>query len=278
MSDFRFKSSPENLTGSEVRIIEYFYKNIEQIPFMPIRELAEELQISTATLSRFATHMGYRNLRQLKMEILKAERISPSKKISNMIVGEESFSVSRLMEREIENLKITLQQVSTEEMEKAIKALTQARRVYVHGKGASRGVAYLVEFRLKRYGMDCHHIEASGSEIFEDMAGIQKEDVLILYGFGKVPLETRILLDHAKKIECQVILFTDYPPMIASSGELIVMSCYRGEAQEYHSLTSPSALTDVLLLLLGKSKEVSQLGDLNRLFELKEAYKHQMPR
>jgi len=278
MSDFRFQHLPEVLTGSEVRIIEYMYKNSEQVPFMPIREIAETLKMSTATLSRFAQRMGYKNLRQLKLSILKTERISPEKKLKNVVSRDGQISVTSLLEREIEYLQATLSLVAHLDIERAVHMTKEAKKIYIYGKGAARGLAYLMEFRLKRYGLNTHLIQASGSEIFEDMIGLSKGDLLIVYGFGKMPIETKILLDYVKQQECNTILFSERSYIETAFQELILIPCYRGEAQEYHSMTSPSALTDIFLLMVGKSMGENSLDRMNRLFDLKEAYRHEMPR
>jgi DNA-binding MurR/RpiR family transcriptional regulator len=57
---------------TEVMIYKYVISNIEKIPYMTIRELANEMHISTSTLLRFCSKNGYDGYSEFKKAV-KAE-------------------------------------------------------------------------------------------------------------------------------------------------------------------------------------------------------------
>ena len=75
--------------------------------------------------------------------------------------------------------------------------------------------------------------------------------------FSRLLGETRILLDHCNKINCPVILFTD---LFATQEEMpsrLTFYCYRGEPNEYHSMTVPLLVLDLIILNLMQASKNS---------------------
>ena len=70
----QFPKTPERLTPAEQRILEFIEGNREEFLFMSIGQAADRLEISEATISRFARHMGCQDFKELKM--LLSDRIT----------------------------------------------------------------------------------------------------------------------------------------------------------------------------------------------------------
>ena len=69
--------------------------------------------------------------------------------------------------------------------------------------------------------------------------------------------KVHILLDHCNKINCPVILFTD---LFATQEEMpsrLTFYCYRGEPNEYHSMTVPLLVLDLIILNLMQASKNS---------------------
>lgn len=88
MSDFRFQLDGVTLTQSDEKIIDYIYQHISTIPYLTIDQLAKELEVSIATLSRFVRHVGYPNFNELKNAIIAHESIlTPAAKVPRCIIA-----------------------------------------------------------------------------------------------------------------------------------------------------------------------------------------------
>ena len=62
----KFPVTPEKLTPAEQKLLEYIEGNREEFLFMTIGQLAAKLEVSEATISRFARHLGCQDFKQLK--------------------------------------------------------------------------------------------------------------------------------------------------------------------------------------------------------------------
>ena len=56
-------------TKSDLRIMEYIEKHTDEFLLMSIGQLAAELQMSEATVSRVVRHIGYVDFKELKAKV-----------------------------------------------------------------------------------------------------------------------------------------------------------------------------------------------------------------
>src|SRR5699024_11204264 len=61
-----FPQMPDKLTANEAAVLEYITRNSDSFLFMSIAQLAAALDVSEATISRFARHVGCRDFKHLK--------------------------------------------------------------------------------------------------------------------------------------------------------------------------------------------------------------------
>ena len=139
---------------------------------------------------------------------------------------------------------------------RAADLLLQAQHVYIYAPDASCGLASIFCYRARRLGIQPVLLEG-GSAIYEYMVNITGNDLVLLFSFSRLLGETRILLDHCNKINCPVILFTD---LFATQEEMpsrLTFYCYRSEPNEYHSMTVPLLVLDLIILNLMQASKNS---------------------
>jgi DNA-binding MurR/RpiR family transcriptional regulator len=266
------------LTNKEQKIMEYIYQNAHTVAALPIGELAKELKMSVATLSRFVRHIGYKSYKEMRLAIAAYhQETTPAGKLQTALNGEERLSISQLLLQQEMYLAKTRENLNEEDMQKVVEAILKAPTIYLFGKGAARGLSELLAFRLKRFDKRVVILEPSGSSIFEELVHVKKEDVVLIFGFSKLPIEAKVILDYKKEVGYQTILILDGFYRQAEKADL---SLYvdRGEENAFHSMTAPTALVDAIVLLVGKALEQESLQSLLRLYTLKQKYKKQIPR
>ncbi|MDF2594768.1 MAG: hypothetical protein K0R69_1109 [Clostridia bacterium] len=278
MSLFYFDTENKSITTSQKKIIDYIYKNRETIPYLSIEQLSNVLGVSNATLSRFCKQMGYSSFKDLKFKILESLAVSPDKKLLLSLSQNTAGSVSHSLDCQIQNLLKTKEHLSEKIINQAIAALLNANTIYLFGKGASSCLVSLLGFRLTRFGKNIITIPTGGSEIFESLANLSTKDLVIVFGFQKMPMEARVILDYCKKSNYPLMLFTDM--LYNEPGQLGDITLYvdRGSANEYHSMSSPIALIDALIVQFAQRSEETSLDKLSKLYQLKQDYANQIPR
>jgi DNA-binding MurR/RpiR family transcriptional regulator len=279
MYSFKFDIKDLSFTNSEQNIIDYIYKNIIYIPSMSIGKIAQDTNISVATISRFVKHVGYKNFKDLKNAILETEKkATPANKISTSLSANNGGNIYNLLVKQEGFLIKTRDYINEKEIEKATDIIINTENIYFFGKGSSKCLVDLFSFRLKRFGKKIFIINSSGSEIFEDLTNIKKTDLVILFGFHKVPIELKVLLNYKNQVKFKTILFTDKLYSKEKKESDINICLYRGEENEYHSMTAPIAIIDSLIVLIAKEIKNNSVNKLDKLNELKENYINKIPR
>lgn len=268
-----FPTTPDKLTGHEQAIVDYISKHRERFLCMSIGELSQQLHISDATVSRFARHVGCTDFKHLKRVVMaQGGQTGPARKLANTLETGSENLLQYWMEQQHYHLQKTLDVLDREEFDRGVELLQGAKRVFLFAKNASRSPAQLLEFRLRRLGLDVHRIAHGGSELLEDVAGLGHRDVVVLFHFSKISPEGQILLAQQKSAGYTTLLFTGktyyhlpHPP----TAQLLV---YRGEDHEYHAMSAPVAVVDALVLAVSRRMGAAAVAHLERIRELKDQY------
>ena len=270
---FSFPKMPDKLTSTEQTILDYIAKHRDGFLCMSIGQLSSELDISEATVSRFARHVGCSDFKQLK-RIVAEQTVEkgPAQKISNTLRTGNGNILQYWEEQQHYNLNKTFELLDKDEFDKAVQALKKANRVFIFAKNASRSPAQLLEFRLRRIGVDVRRISGSGTELLEELPSVNADDVVVIFGFSKISFEANVIFDCQKRIGYTTVLFTGklYQPDEQKAD--INLFVYRGEENEYHSMSAPVAIVDLLVLALSAQLGSGAVENLEKDRKLKSKY------
>ena len=258
------------LTRAERRILEYINTNTDSFLFLSIGQLAEKLEVSDATVSRFARHAGCRDFKALKSLVLEQSGGPAAKVAATLTQSDGEFSPARWLERQKLCLEKTAELLSAEEFERAAAAVAHARRVFVHGKNASASLAKLLHFRLRRLGLDVHLLPGGGSELLEGLASAGEGDLVILFSFSKLSGEGRVILELERESGYSTLAFVSRTCMPIDQRADISLYVYRGEEREYHSMAAPAAVLDALVVAVTGELGQRAVDSLENLHKLKK--------
>ena len=134
-------------------------------------------------------------------------------------------------------------------------------------------MAQLLFFRLRRIGIDVVLLSSGGSEIVEGLSHVNRDDLVILFGFSKMSKEGKLILDDRKDVGYKIITFTSRNHIPAEEQGDIDLYVYRGEADEYHSMVAVVAVVDILVLTLAEKIKTDATKQLKRVETLKQKYR-----
>ena len=263
--------SASELTRAEQKILDFINTNTDTFLFLSIGQLAKRLEISDATLSRFARHAGCRDFKALKTLVME-QASGPAVKIAGTLHREEHFSPVGFLQQQQLYLQKTAEQLDEATFDRAAQTIAQAKRILIYGKKASSSLAQLIYFRLRRLGLQVSLLPSGGSELLEGLGQIGEGDLVILFSFSKLSREGKILLEQGRRAGYQTLAFvsrTCLPPEESANMNLFV---YRGTEKEYHSMAAPTALLDALVVAVTKQMGADGVAALKTLHELKKTY------
>lgn len=274
-----FIHTPNTPTKNERKILDFISQNPTQFLSLSITELARKLGMSDASLSRFAKSCGYKDYKELKLAVAnQQEGFRPSEKINESLENEHGNGLFSFLQLQQQFILKTMEHIDSVAFERAVTEISAAKNIYIHAKGAACSLGDLLAFRLNRFGLHVTLLPSSGSEIFEKMASITKNDIVICFGFQRCPNEDQVLLTHCRKIGCPTVLFNSSLHASWTSLTDIPLFIYRGEEREYHSMAVPMAVMDALILRIYRKIQPSATLHLDAIHELKELYSQDIPR
>lgn len=261
-------------TKSDLRIMEYIENHTDEFLLMSIGQLAAELQMSEATVSRFVRHIGYGDFKELKAKVAReSSGRGAARKLAGTFLKNEGFHLQEWFAAQQECLERTFAHTDPKEFERAARVVKDAKHILIHAKNASASIGQLLFFRLRRLGLHVSLVPSGGSEVLEGIAHAGKGDLVITFGFEKLSEESRMILSCAKVAGYQTMAFSSRLHAPAGERADISLYVYRGREEEYHSMTAAAAVADALVLAVSEQLEEASAKSLIRIQKLKEAYR-----
>jgi len=261
------------LTKSEQRISAYLLHNYEEAAFLSAAEVAKRLEVSEPTVVRLATALGYQGYPHLRRELQRIlqEKISHLAQFRHGLErgGNEANVLEKVIALEIEHLTEALRTVSSEAFQEAVRLIDDAKRLFIWGIGPATSLAEMVEFHLRRFGLDVVAIKSSGREVCEHLLHMTSEDAFLLMLFDAPTDVIRDVLIFVGQCGCPRILLTDTLGMAGENLVDLVLFTRRSPFSMFHSLVTPMAILDALILAVAQVEKGRSLQMLSKLDEIR---------
>jgi len=263
-----------NLTKSEKQIANYLRKNQEEAAFLAAAKIAKQLQLSEATLVRFARTVGFKSypaMRSVLQENFR-HRVTHSARLRGRLedLKQGSDILDRLTATEMDYLTQALVSIDRKAMHKAIHLLRTHKRIFVFGLGPSISLVDLLELRLTRFGKEIISLKTSGREMLEPLLMMDASDIALVICFFDQNPSLRLLLDHCESMSCKVIMITDTLGAVFKDQVDVVIAAQRGPVGEFHSLVVPMTVINALLLSLASEDSETIMPLLDNLDTLRD--------
>ncbi len=85
-----FEWETNDMTASQIKIANYIHKHTQQVLLSSEKEIAEAVEVSIATVSRFWKVVGYSNLKDFKITMRESLEASHASKIKHELQNNES--------------------------------------------------------------------------------------------------------------------------------------------------------------------------------------------
>jgi len=276
--DQLFAAHDTDYTKSERRIVDFFRRNMDEAAFLSAADVAQQLEVSEATMVRFARTLGFESypaLREALQENFRHRMIHSARLRGRLNDLREAGDIfERLVASEIDYLAEALHTLDRNALNAAVELLRTHRRVFVFGLGPSVSLVDLLQIRLTRTARHVVTLNTSGQEILEPLMLMCKEDLLIAIGFFNLTPALQLVLDYANQQKTPVILVTDtLGPLVGGKAD-VVLAARRGPVSAFHSLTIPMTIINALLLALSSVDQEQVMAQLDKLDQLRERLKH----
>ncbi|MGA9287560.1 MAG: MurR/RpiR family transcriptional regulator [Anaerobacillus sp.] len=205
------QESLATLKPSERKVAEYIIHFPEEVISLSIQKLSKRTNVSEATIIRLSRTLNYRGFQELKLRIagdLATKQTSKSYQEISIDGTVESF-IENVSNNNIQSINDTISVLSKEEVEKAIVALSKARKIALYGIGASGLIAQDFKQKLSRINRWC---EAAADYDTQGTisANLGEEDVVFGISYSGQTNDIIESLKIAKDKGATVITLTKY--------------------------------------------------------------------
>lgn len=269
----------KKMTRKQKQIADVVEKRDTSIVYATEQEIADEAKVSIASVSRFWMLVGYENFREYKQLIKKKMDRSPENKMRNTVEQFKDDNIfSQLTEQHFKNLVLTSKHFDQEAFQHAIQAIIESKKLFIHAPASSEGLGDLLEYRLKRFGLRVERFAKSGFEIYESMVHMDEQSTILIFQFVDLLPETKVIFDHAASIGARTILITDRLVTDMRDHADYTLYAHRGEMWEFHTMVSPVAVLEALIMGVGKQLEENSLLPLEKLSNIRKKYINIIPK
>lgn len=221
MEQLRDVMKRARLTRTSRLIGEYILDHETDACFMTSTEIAAQLDVSEASVIRFARALGYtgymdfqKNLRKFHTERL--GRISsavavPYERLQASMAHNETDYIQEFLMNTETNITSVIKNNTKESFDAAIDILISSHRKYIVASRANTGVASYFNLLLRHQVSDVIPTWESSVNVIDHMIDIDSNDCVIIFSFPRYSEMDRQALQMAEDAGARVIVITDRP-------------------------------------------------------------------
>ena len=260
---------PEFSKGQR-RIAQYITEAYDKAAFMTASKLGKTVGVSESTVVRFAVDLGFDGYPSMQkaMQEMVLNRLTSVQRIevANNRIGDQDI-VSTVIQSDIDKLRQTGETVDRDAFRASVDEILNARRVFVIGVRSVAPLANFLGYYLNYMFNNVRIITASGTgEMFEQIVGVEKEDVVIAFSFPRYSSATVKAAQYCRSTGAKVIAITDnhQSPLAKNSDHVI---CAKSDMVSLvDSLVAPLSVVNALIVAIAAKRE----KQLHRTFDALE--------
>ena len=266
----------KDFSKGQRRIADYITRNYDKAAYMTASRLGSLVDVSESTVVRFAIELGfdgYPDMQRAMQEFVRTRLTSFQRiEVTNNLIGDSDI-LEKVLSSDIDKIKHTCDHIDRDSFNDAVNAIINAKRIYIVGVRSSSTLAGFLDYNFKMIFDDVRLVQnPSGSEIFEQIMNINKDDVLIAISFPRY--STRIInaVEFAKNAGANIIALTDTEksPIAAGADQLVLAQS--DMVSFVDSLVAPLSILNAIIVAVAKKKQDEVTDRLRRLEEIWDEY------
>ena len=192
------QSKYSSFSDKEKGLADYLLSSPSEASTCTIKEIAEKTNVSVATITRFCRKVTCKNFVELKMNLARETHHEETEEMNSKIKSQYMDVI-----RDIQGLN------NRKSIMKALKLITNAKRIFIYGLGSSGLAAQELNYRLSRMGFASEAVTDPHLMIIRSTL-LKKGDLLLAISRSGQTRELITSVTEAKKKEAKLISLTAY--------------------------------------------------------------------
>ena len=201
----------QQMPGSERALADLILEYPGDILLHSATSLSERAQVSKAAVTRFVRRLGFKDYREMQREVREAQMAGEPIYLNTALVtpAKAGDSLERHIEQDMENLRQTWKSVEVSNIDEVVKRILTARRIWTLGFRNSYFFASYVRRQLIQVRPDVTLLPVPGQILTEDLAGMSRDDLLIVVGLRRRTPQIRKVMELAHGRGVSIAYVTD---------------------------------------------------------------------
>lgn len=251
-------------------IAKYITQAYDKAAFMTAHRLGQTVGVSESTVVRFAVDLGFEGYPSMQkaMQEMVLNRLTSVQRIE---VASDRLKdhdvVSTVIHSDMEKLRQTDENLSRADFSDAVRAIINAKRVYILGVRSAAPLANFLGYYLNYMFNNVHTVTGFGAgEMFEKIVGVNDRDVVIAFSFPRYSSSTTKGAEYCRSTGAKVIGITDSreSPLGKCCDHVLVAKSDMVSLVD--SLVAPLSIVNALIVAIAAQRET----ELHRTFETLE--------
>ncbi len=260
-------------------IANFLITNYDKAAYMTASKLGVLVGVSESTVVRFAIELGFEGYPELQRSLQELIRtkltFNQRIEVTNKRIGNGDL-LEKVLLSDVEKIRTTLENISRSDFESAVEKIICAKHIYILGVRSSASLANFLFFNLNLIFDNVRFVQTtSGSEIFEHILPMDKEDVMIAISFPRYTSRIINAVDYAREVGASVVAITDNnnSPIATKATEVLIAQS--DMASFVDSLTAPMSVLNALIVAISRKKQAEinlRFDKLERIWEEYDVY------
>ncbi|MGN0475993.1 MAG: MurR/RpiR family transcriptional regulator [Ruminococcus sp.] len=248
----RIDINMDTFSKGQKRIAKYIEEHYDKAAYMTALKLGETVGVSESTVVRFASELGYDGYPELQkamQEMIKEKLTSVQRiEVTETRIGDNDV-LTTVLNQDIDKIRRTIEEISHEDFDNAIKALSKAKEIYVFAVRSTSALASFLGYYLQLIFGNVHIINTtSKSSTYENLFRISEKDVMIGISFPRYSTTAVEAMEFAQERKADVIAITDSmaSPLVECANHILIARS--DMASVVDSLVAPLSLINALIV------------------------------
>ncbi len=274
----RIREKSDGMSKAQQKIVAFLESHADSAPFLTAAKIAQGAEVGEATVIRFATYLGYSGFSEMQSALQKQirERLTTVErlKLAEDVYSKEQRVAFEVLNDDLVNLEKTMHMLNTPSFVKAVEMIGKAKSIAVVAFRSSHALGYFLSFYLNLILENTKLIRDSDT-MFEKLAPLQSEDLLIGIGFPRYTARTISALQYVRSRGVQTMAITDsHSSPLAREADVYLVASSRLPSF-VDSYVAPLSLINALLTAVGQTnakKITHRLQKMEQLWEKEGIY------
>ncbi|MBE6584407.1 MAG: MurR/RpiR family transcriptional regulator [Ruminococcaceae bacterium] len=238
------------------QIANYIKEHYDKAAYMTAAKLGAEVGVSESTVVRFVMEFGFEGYPEFRRELMALIRSKLTAvqrvEVTNNLIGDGDV-LDKILNADIEKIKRTLDGIDRQAFDAAVRAIVDAKTVYIMGMRSSSYLAGFLNYSFRIISDNVRLIQTtSGSDTFEQMMSVSENDAFIAISFPRYSKSIARGVEFAKSMGADVIAITDSEnaPIASYADQLLVAQSDMASFAD--SLVAPMAVINALIVAVAR--------------------------